>query len=97
MIAAFLKKVDGGFDYFAVIVSLFLAFAISWTLLKLCRAPQRGFLELGNRGSGSIYFRCEREKQPLGYWLLFAFYCLTIPLYIYFIYAVCFGLFRRTA
>jgi len=96
MIAAFLKKVDGGFDYFAVIVSLFVVFVISWTIWKLCRTPKKGFIEFGNRGSGSIFFHFERQKQPLGYWLLFAFYCFTIPVYIYLIYAVCFGLLRKS-
>ena len=54
MIAAFLKNADGGiFNYIAVIISLALfAVVISFAVIQLRRALQKGYIWLVNGHSG---------------------------------------------
>ena len=97
MIAAFLKSVEGDFDYPAALFSAFLIFAIAATALGLYRAFKTGriLLAWGFTFGGSGQFYVEREKNPAGFWAVVALYCLGIPLLCLLTVGICFALFRK--
>ena len=99
MIAAFLKNVDGDFDYPAAMFSLFLIFCISGMIIGLYRAFHTGRILFSwtPRTARTIEFYVEREKNPSGFWLMVIVYCLCILLFIFFTIGICFGFFRKSA
>jgi hypothetical protein len=99
MIAAFLKNVDGDFDYPAAMLSLFLLFCITGMFFGLYRAFHTGRILFvwTPRTAKTIKFYVEREKNALGFWLMVALYCFCISLQIFMIIAICFGLLRKSA
>ena len=99
MIAAFLKNVDGDFNYPAAMFSLFLLFCIAGMFLGLYKAFRTGKILFSwtPRTAKTIEFYVKREKNRAGFWLVFALYCLGILLFISLIIVMCFGLLRQSA
>jgi hypothetical protein len=97
MIAAFLKNVDGDFDYPTALFSAFLIFAISGTAWGLYRALKTGriLFAWGSTFGGSGQFYVEREKNSTGFWVVVALYCLAISLLCFLTVGICFALFRK--
>jgi len=98
MVAAFLKTVDGDFDYPATMVSAFFLFILVGVFFVLVRAIKTGRIPFSwtPRTAHTIEFTVEREKNPVGFWLLFVVDCLMIPVLAFFIVGFCFGLFRKS-
>jgi hypothetical protein len=99
MSAAFLKTVDGDFDYPAALFSAFLIFAISGTACGLYRAFKTGriLFAWGSRFGGSGQFYVERAKNPTGFSAVVALYCIGILLLCLLMVAICFALLRKPA
>ena len=92
MIAALFQNADGSFAIFRFAVSLFilcvllgLIFVFLPNALKTGRIP----FAVGSGISRTRYI--ERAKQPAFFWLLFAGYCVLIPLFLDFIFKGCLG------
>ena len=97
MIAAFLKTDDGDFDYPAAMMSAFLIFAVAGMAWGLYRAFMTGriLFAWGSTFGGSGQFYVEREKNPTGFWVVVALYCLAMPLLCFLTVGICFALFRK--
>jgi len=98
MIAAFLKADDGGFDYPALMISAFGVVATVGVFFALVRAIRTGqallILALPRGGSlGRIVI--EREKNPIGFWVVVVLYVLGMVLISYLTVGWCFGLSRK--
>ena len=91
MFAAFLKTADGEFDSGALYASLFFVAIISVELWILYGALKKGRIPIGS-GWGSPVIWIERQKNPFGYWLVFALFCGVIAILMFAIYARCSGL-----
>jgi hypothetical protein len=99
MIAAFLKNVDGDFDYPAATLATFMLFCIAGVLIGLYRAFHTGRILFSwtPRTAKTIEFYVEREKNALGFWLMVTLYCFGILVFIFLIIGICLGLFRQSA
>jgi hypothetical protein len=94
MIAAFLKTIDGDFNYPVALMSLFLIFVIAGIALELIKAPNRGRIRFSWRSS---QFWVERAGNPAGFWFLYALYCLCVILFVALIIIISLGLLRKSA
>jgi hypothetical protein len=97
MIAAFLKTVDGDFDYGAAIGSLFFTALILINVWILQGALKRRRIPFGAGSHGSPIIWIERDKNAAGYWTVFILFSLMIALCIFTIYEMCSGFFHRPA
>ncbi|HEY4952534.1 MAG TPA: hypothetical protein VII71_04010 [Verrucomicrobiae bacterium] len=99
MIAAFLKNVDGDFDYPAAMLAAFMLFCIAGMLIGLYRAFHTGRILFSwtPRTAKTIEFYVEREKNALRFWLMVTLYCFCISVFIFLIIGIGFGLFRKSA
>jgi hypothetical protein len=96
MIAAFLKTVDGDFNYGAVIGSLLFTVLILINVWILQGALKRGRIPFGAGYRGSPIIWIERDKNAAGYWIVFILFSLMIAFCIFTIYALCSGFFHRS-
>jgi hypothetical protein len=92
MFAAFLKTADGEFDSGALYASLFFVAIICLEVWILYRALKKGRIPIGAGRWGSPVIWIERQKNPSGYWFVFALFCSVIALFVFAIYARCSGL-----
>jgi hypothetical protein len=97
MIAAFLRTIDGDFDYgpaFGAAIFTTLLFIYVWTLYA---ALKKGFIpfDFVGRFSSSKIYKFERNQNPGRYWFAFSAYSLMIPFCIWTIYALCTGFFHQ--
>jgi hypothetical protein len=94
MIAAFLKTDDGDFNYPALLFSLLFLFLIGLNIIQLRKALKSDCIWLVS-GHGA-HKKFEKGKNPAGFWITFAMYCLGILLFVSIIVVVCFGLLRKS-
>ena len=98
MIAAFLKNVDGDFNYPAAAMSLFLLCSIAACVVELRRCVRRDRIlfawSLPPYGDSGRFW-IERETHPFGFWFVYVLYCLSIIIVASLILVICFGLLRK--
>ena len=95
--ASFLITPQGGFDYGAALISLYLVFGVLGLAFVIVRALKSGHILLIlvlPRGGSMGRFVIEREKSPSGFWCVVVVYCLSMLLLAALAIAFCFGLFR---
>ncbi len=95
MIAAFLKTVDGDFDYGAIFGSIIFIIGISINVWILRGAVKRRKIPFGAGSHGSPIIWIERDENPVGYWIVFTLFSLMIGFCVFAIYAMCTGLFHK--
>jgi hypothetical protein len=84
MLGAFLKDADGGFDIAGLAISLVGLWMVFGTALWfLPRAIRTGRMPYGAGFGGPRIYWLERQKHPVGFWILFALYSLMIPIGIF--------------
>jgi hypothetical protein len=77
--AAFLKTADGDFDIGGLIMLLlgaWFALGVPFILLRFVRTRRIPFGYAGKMGSVIIWV--ERAKNPIGFWVVFAVWCLLV-------------------
>jgi GT2 family glycosyltransferase len=94
MIAAFLKKDDGDFNYPAALVSVFFFFLISWDITHLCKALKTDRILFGVTYVSRVRW-IERKNNPMGFWTALTIHCLGLLLCCSLIIVICFGLLRN--
>ena len=90
MMAAFLKTVDGHFDYGALLFALFLAVVASSLVYGIYQALKRGYMAAYIYRTSHITGYVERKKYPFSFWLMIGIRSLMIAACIFGIFVVCF-------
>jgi len=81
MFALFFRDADGNFNIARLIFSLIgLLISCGMALWFLPRAVRTGRMPFGVGFGGSQIYYIHRERNPIGFWLLFILYSLMIPL-----------------
>ncbi len=96
MIAAFLRTVDGDFNFVALfytILALLFGIAMLFYLPKTIRSGRIHF-EWTPRTAQTVSCDIERDKNPFLFWFLFIFYCFGIVAMFAYAIVICFGLLR---
>jgi len=75
--AAFFKTADGDFDIGGLVLILMGAWFAIGIPLMLRRFVRTRRIPIGYSGMmGSTIFWIEREKHPIGFWVVFCFWCV---------------------
>ena len=92
MIAAFLRTVDGRFDYGALFLSLFLMVVVCYLAYLIYQALKQGYVVVYYYRSPNAKGYIERRKDAPSFWLLIVVKCLMIAGCVFWICVVCFRL-----
>jgi len=93
MIATFLKKADGNFDYPSLVFALpalFFALVSGWVIILALRTGRISFTAL------TVVFHTERDKSPIQFWFFIMLYLLGVLFFGFIALALCTGMMRTS-
>lgn len=97
LFAAFLTNPEGEFDWLGLIGALLMALVAAGGIVGLVRDWRRGQIVFGYYPTygDPVEINVERKRRPFRFWLVFAFYCLGVLLFVTLCVGMCTGFLRR--